>query len=694
MRFTKNYLLTGIACIFCCFTASAQDNTPTGPEITMDQDKRYENVYTFEVINEPILDQMAGAPEAFYDYFWEFGDGSFSLEEKPTHTYKDFGNGDVLVALTNNYSNGGAPPTRPKKKRKTKDRPPPPENTLAANWKEGGEINSTLEAGQSLGIMTNHSPRPGDPIVAVLSYKNNGLSGISPGLPQEGRVYLFYNEKSYDYDNFTFQSSRQHAGEVLTQGFPPEDLAWNYPGFQESVWTSNASLGPIAISKEVNMANEHKDILLRDAKKKYHNVLTWDFNDLQKDEVRNIFSTFVTTPEMLRDTSATINFQAIMVPHNSVTAESYTLALTVQASHDPNKMYVSERFINKKDMRTEGLVYTIKFQNIGRGPASNIMIENQIHPSLDPSTLKIIDHYPQTLWCDWVDSLGISSCHDTLVSKGLITWKFNNIYLPGRRQQDKEGKKATKGWIKYSIRPYSRIKGRNFRGRAHIYFDRNEPIATNQVRTKVDKSRSVGFKAGLHDVENDFEHLFGGIVWAPFRPKGFYHQGELMVSEEGYLFAETLTDVPLGTDAAGNTLFGNLHSEYDYSLLFVDFVPLQIRKNLLRTISVGIGAQLSLLVRADEHVNVQRVFNQPGPPEENEVLSTRVVDLLDGVDDDRFNVVEPGLFLDVNVGKIIEGPAGGIRMILKNAKRPVPDNLEVGKTEVRTFIQVYFQYNW
>ena len=676
--------------IFLCSLLVKAQNTA---EIQIKVDSRYENVYSFEVVNEPPLDQIPGAPEAFYEYFWEFGDGSYSFEEKPTHVYKDFGNGDVLVALTNNYSNGGAPPTRPKKKRKKKDQPPPPNTALASNWKEPNEINSSLEDNQAIGLITNHSPRPRDPMVAVLSYKNNGLLGTSPNFPQDGRLYLFYNEKSFGYNNFGFQESRQHAGETFSQSLPTTELAWQNTSRPETLWASNKSLD-LEETTGIPLDAQHKDIVLHDAKEKYKNVLTWEFKDLQNSEVRNIFCTFLTTPEMIRDTTSTITFQAVLVPQNSFVAETYTLALTVQASHDPNKMFVSERHIKKRDIQKKGLVYTIKFQNIGRGPASNIVIENKLHPSLDASSIEVLDYYPKTVWCDGFDSLAITSCHDTLVSEGMVTWKLNNIYLPGTRQQDRESKKATKGWIKYSIMPKKKIKGRRLRSRAYIYFDRNPPIATNQVRTSIDKARSIGFKGGLNNIEHDFKHLFGGITWATFRPKGFYHQGELMVSEEGFGFSDAEFDVALGTDPTGNTLFGDRFTNYNYSLLFIDVVPLQIRKNLLRLVSVGAGAQLSILLRADEEVEVRRVFSQTGMAEEMETTSTRIVDLLDGMDDSRFNTVEPGVFLDVNVGPVVKGPNLGVRAIWKNNKRVAMDSREDPDSEVRTYLQVYFQYKW
>ena len=38
--------------------------------------------------NAPTLNQIAGAPKAFYTNFWEFGDGTYSKENTPKKSYK------------------------------------------------------------------------------------------------------------------------------------------------------------------------------------------------------------------------------------------------------------------------------------------------------------------------------------------------------------------------------------------------------------------------------------------------------------------------------------------------------------------------------------------------------------------------------------------------------------------------------
>ena len=62
------------------------------------------------------LRPIAGAPAPFFTYFWEFGDGTFSFEKDPVHTYLDTAlTYSARLYATNNYDDGKRPPTRPKK---------------------------------------------------------------------------------------------------------------------------------------------------------------------------------------------------------------------------------------------------------------------------------------------------------------------------------------------------------------------------------------------------------------------------------------------------------------------------------------------------------------------------------------------------------------------------------------------------
>ena len=63
----------------------------------------------------PPLEQIAGAPKAYYSYYWEFDDGSYSTEKEPKHVYKAKGEYNVKLWTTNHYDSGKTPATRPKK---------------------------------------------------------------------------------------------------------------------------------------------------------------------------------------------------------------------------------------------------------------------------------------------------------------------------------------------------------------------------------------------------------------------------------------------------------------------------------------------------------------------------------------------------------------------------------------------------
>src|SRR5688572_27252914 len=63
----------------------------------------------------PTLEQIAGAPKAFYSYYWEFDDGTYSKEKNPKHSYKSPDEYEVKLWVTNHYDTGKPPSSRPKK---------------------------------------------------------------------------------------------------------------------------------------------------------------------------------------------------------------------------------------------------------------------------------------------------------------------------------------------------------------------------------------------------------------------------------------------------------------------------------------------------------------------------------------------------------------------------------------------------
>ena len=157
-------------------------------------EKISENGFKFSSIDTP-LTQIAGAPEPFYTYWWEFGDGHYSTKQSPSHYYESKNDFNMLLARTNNYDDG---PSRPTKK----------------NFSNDSQISASLNTNdiylgknEILRLNKNHNPKPNEEIIFVQTYKNT--SSIS----QKGTLIFFYNEKAFEKDHFVLADYRNHFNE-------------------------------------------------------------------------------------------------------------------------------------------------------------------------------------------------------------------------------------------------------------------------------------------------------------------------------------------------------------------------------------------------------------------------------------------------------------------------------------------------
>ena len=115
----------------------------------------------------PPLNQIAGAPKAFYSYYWEMGDGDFSFEEKPSHTYKKKGEYEVRLWSTNNYDNGKPPESRPKKVVVNE----PSNEEASVDDSAFAKANSPFTASEDLIIRHNREPVPEQEMVLIVVTK-------------------------------------------------------------------------------------------------------------------------------------------------------------------------------------------------------------------------------------------------------------------------------------------------------------------------------------------------------------------------------------------------------------------------------------------------------------------------------------------------------------------------------------------
>lgn len=118
-------------------------------------------------------------------------------------------------------------------------------------------------------------------------------------------------------------------------------------------------------------------------------------------------------------------------------------------------------------MDQEKLVYTIRFQNTGNAPAQNVVLRDQLHEGVIPSSLEILgySHLPALV---------------AVEPSGELVVYFNGIQLPDSGASFP----ASQGFIKFRVGLVEDLPNyTEVVNTAEIYFDNNEPVITNSTRT-------------------------------------------------------------------------------------------------------------------------------------------------------------------------------------------------------------------
>jgi PKD repeat protein len=531
------------------------------------------NKVTFKAAN-PILTQIAGAPKANYTHFWEFGDGSYSKEAAPQKTYKKKGNYKVHLSVTNNYDNGKPPKTRPK--------------TVAVNddAEEPTQEIASIELEEGFKLFSNREPSPEEEMVVVVSYQNL-LDHVS-----SGKLYLFYNEKQFKNNNFELVETRTHFGEREVM-----EPTFAVANDNDNSTTYLASESTIFVKYPVNFDENNLDLELAQSKLEFNDVKILEFDNQNSKEARNLFLNFKTTPEMLKDTSATVRIRGIYVSdRNYKNYKKRTLEMEIVTSHDPNKMSSNGSFINYRFVRNKKLKFKTRFQNDGEGPARTIRLETDVPDMFDKKTLEIIDLYPKCPICPKNESVTYS-CLDTIVKQKQIHFTFKNIYLPGSSQKNITEKDSTKGFVQYVLKfgkDFHKVKTRS---KTSIFFDKNEPVITNYATTRFLPGISIGAKAGYNYYSglNNAKSYFVAATVSPYKSYRWYWQVELQAgtkSFEGEKITTTISE-PLTANNVDVVKYNrsNLTSSFDRKNIEI---PALMRYNINNYVGLGAGFQVNM----------------------------------------------------------------------------------------------------
>jgi uncharacterized repeat protein (TIGR01451 family) len=158
-----------------------------------------------------------------------------------------------------------------------------------------------------------------------------------------------------------------------------------------------------------------------------------------------------------------------------------SLKKVVTGSYDPNAKEVSAPPSISPQFISNGyyLNYVIHFQNTGNDTAFTVILNDTLSSNLDLSTFEVLN-----------------SSHTVLtdITNGIANFKFYNIYLPDSTTNNLQ----SHGFVEYRVKPLSTLTvGDKVKNRAHIYFDYNSPISTNQTINTITIITSIN--------ENDFE---------------------------------------------------------------------------------------------------------------------------------------------------------------------------------------------
>ncbi|RAJ15067.1 PKD domain-containing protein [Olleya aquimaris] len=619
---------------FLCFAQQATTIDTTRRVATIEY-KTVGNQVQFSP-NAPELNQIAGAPKAFYTNYWEFGDGTYSKENNPTKTYKKAGEYEVRLWATNNYDTGKPPTSRPKKIRV---------DDVDEDYQEEASMDNAID------IQRNREPIPEEEIVVIFKYKN------TKDYVTNGKLMLFYNETVYKDANFEITDTRTHHGETIINN---DNLVYTKKLNRDTYYASaeNNSISLYAKPQD-STEKQNLPLTLEEAKAAYKNSSQLRFSNMQPNEERNVFYTLKTTPEMLKDTSAIISVRGVYIPDDNYDNHHVKdMEMEIVTSHDPNKMSSNATFLNYRLVRYKRPKFKIRFQNNGEGPARTIRLETDIPDMFDKSSIEVLDMYPKVKICPKYDVE--YSCLDTTYTEKQAIFTFKNIYLPGSEQKNVKVYDSTKGFVQYRIKFGKDFHKQKTKSRTAIIFDKNDPIITNYSTTRFLPGISIGAKAGYNsfsDLDNSKSYFIGATV-SPYKSYRWYWQVELLNSFHQYDGNTTVREELTGEPGV-NELFQRTTTTTSFENIDWE-IPVLARYNVNNYIGLGAGLQgtITLNEKRNEEVLVERYENintQPGGLISSDQSSNETKN--------SFTNFRTGFLIEATVGFARIGPSIGARYV-------------------------------
>ena len=426
----------------------------------------------------------------------------------------------------------------------------------------------------------NRKPRDSEELVAYIGYRNQQANSL------KGALVIFFSEHKFKPAMFSLDGIRIYHEET------------------------NSSFSQLLSRTQKYDTRK----TLEKFKSQYGQVVVLNFDNLLKEEVRFVFLSLIASPQIIRDTNATITMKAVLVPDDpSLGIESFPLVSHVVKSHDPNRMLISKRRINNIFLKRKELIYTVEFQNTGEGPSDSIRISIKLPSQLNAKTLKIKEMSIGDMQLqdnpNYVDNLKIADS---------VYFIFRKIYLPGLKENLVKTEDSTKGMVKYSIKFRKRPNTSPFTTRAHIVFNKNEPVPTNYVKAVFARGWSPGITVGYNLFLSNGNYTAKGPIQIGYMleqygPSRLHMQFEL---HAGIMQQEDTTGKPNGVDVAKVQREFNLNqsllidvknSWHDTAVTttrnILQVVPLHIRYDITNWLGIGIGVMAQIAISEKTKIN-------------------------------------------------------------------------------------------
>jgi len=164
----------------------------------------------------------------------------------------------------------------------------------------------------------------------------------------------------------------------------------------------------------------------------------------------------------------TLNASATLTPPSG-TAATAAYSQNTTCSYDPNDKAVTPHGCGPDGLiaPTTSLTYVVQFQNLGNGPASQVVIRDRFHPNLDLGTFQM---------------LGNSHPFSLSVNGRELVWTFAGINLPPASSNEP----GSHGYVKFRAKPIPNLDdGSVITNQAAIYFDLNPPVLTTTTTNTI-----------------------------------------------------------------------------------------------------------------------------------------------------------------------------------------------------------------